>query len=242
MVAAERAGLTHAGVIASPNLWRWPAVYEVENRAQDVHGDLTQILREVADWADRDVLDIGCGTGFHLPTFAVDARSVIGVEPHPPLMAAARRRTSSLTAVRVQLGSAQSLPLPQHCVDVAHARTAYFFGPGCEPGLAEANRVLRPGGVLAVVDLDASRSTYGAWMRRDLPGYRPAAVEQFFQQHGFTMRRVDTVWQFENRDDLRAVLGIEFSPAVAARALVATRGLTVDVAYRVYWRRNVLVA
>ncbi len=226
-------------MIASPNLWRWPAVYEVENRAQDAHGSLTQILREVADWAGRDVLDIGCGTGFHLPMFAADARSVIGVEPHPPLVEVARRRTNNLPSVTVQVGCAQSVPLPDNSVDVAHARTAYFFGPGCEPGLAEANRVLRPGGVLAVVDLDATRSTYGAWMRSDLPGYRPAAVEQFFPAHGFTGRRVDTVWQFENRDDLRAVLGIEFSPAMAARALATTRGLRLDVAYRVRWRRKV---
>ncbi|MEO9221147.1 MAG: class I SAM-dependent methyltransferase, partial [Mycobacteriaceae bacterium] len=206
----------------------------------DVHGSLTQILREVAEWAGREVLDIGCGTGFHLPMFAVEADSVIGVEPHPPLVELARGRTQDLPSVTVQRGSAQSVPLPDNSVDVAHARTAYFFGPGCEPGLAEASRVLRPGGVLAVLDLDATRSTYGAWMRRDVPGYCPGAVEQFFQQHGFTSRGVDTVWQFENRDDLRAVLGIEFSPAVAARALAATRGLTVDVAYRVRWRRKVL--
>ena len=26
-----------------------------------------------ADWSGRDVLDIGCGTGFHLPRFAATA-------------------------------------------------------------------------------------------------------------------------------------------------------------------------
>ena len=47
----------------------------------------------LVDWAGRDVLDLGCGTGFHLPRFAETARTVVGVEPHPDLVALARRRT-----------------------------------------------------------------------------------------------------------------------------------------------------
>ena len=52
-------------------------------------------------------------------------------------MALARRRTASLPPVRVLEGTAQALPLPDASVDVAHARWAYFFGPGAEPGLRE---------------------------------------------------------------------------------------------------------
>lgn len=34
-------------------------------------------------------------------------------------------------------GSAEDIPLPDHSVDIAHARFAYFFGPGSKPGLAD---------------------------------------------------------------------------------------------------------
>ena len=34
------------GVIASPNIWHWPAVYEEENRAQDTRGAVYAALRE----------------------------------------------------------------------------------------------------------------------------------------------------------------------------------------------------
>lgn len=233
-------GASRSAVIASPNLWRWPQWYEVENQAQDADGALVHVLREVADWDGRDVVDVGCGAGFHLPMFAATARSVVGVEPHAPLVELARARTAGNARVQVHPGGAQRLPLADCAVDFAHARTAYFFGPGCEPGLIEANRVLRPGGVLAVVDLDVSRSSYGAWMRAELPRHRPWAVEQFFDAQGFAMRRVDTIWRFADRASLRAVLGIEFSAAVAERAFAETSGTCIDVAYRVHWRRKAL--
>ncbi|WP_305094671.1 class I SAM-dependent methyltransferase [Prescottella sp. R16] len=224
------------GPIPSPNIWHWPHLYEVENRAQDVDGVVFGTLSEVADWRGRDVLDVGCGAGFHLPRFAAAARSVTGVEPHPPLVAAARERVAGLASVTVLPGSAEALPLPDACVDVVHARTAYFFGPGCGPGIVEAMRVLRPGGVLAIVDLDATVAPYGAWMRADLPHYDPAAVEAFFDAQGFTLRRVRTRWQFEDRATLRAVLGIEFSERIAQRAFTETPGVSLDVGYRIHTR------
>jgi SAM-dependent methyltransferase len=225
-------------VLPSPNIWHWPAVYEVENRAQDVGGALWDALRDGCDWAGLDVVDVGCGDGFHLPVFAATARAVVGVEPHPPLVERARRRVVGLDHVRVVTGGAQRLPLASASADLVHARTAYFFGRGAEPGLGEADRVLRPGGALAVVDLDVTCSPYGDWMLADLPRYDAGDVEDFFAEQGFDCRKVTTVWRFANRADLAAVLRIEFSEAVAARAVAVTPGLTIPVGYRVHVRRK----
>ena len=63
----------HPGAIPSPNIWHHTATYELENRAVDPSGRLEAEMRTIADWADRDVLDLGCGTGFHLPRFAATA-------------------------------------------------------------------------------------------------------------------------------------------------------------------------
>jgi SAM-dependent methyltransferase len=145
---------------------------------------------------------------------------------------------TGLTGVQVLTGSAELLPLPSASVDLVHARTAYFFGRGAEPGIAEADRVLRPGGALAVVDLDATCPPYGEWMRDDLPRYDPVDVERFFAEQGFDCRRVLAQWRFEHRADLEAVLRIEFSARVAERAIAATLGLTVPVGYRVHVRRK----
>ena len=224
------------GVIPSPNIWHWPHLYEAENRAQDIGGALFESIRSTVDWAAKNVVDVGCGSGFHLPVFAAEARNVIGVEPLEPLVSSARERVEALSNVEVRRGRADALPIDTGTVDVVHARTAYFFGPGCGPGIREAMRVLRPGGALVVVDLDATAAPYGEWMRADLPHYDPAAVETFFDAQGFAMRRVDTTWAFPDRRTLRDVLGIEFSPRVARTAARQTDGLTLDVRYRIHVR------
>ena len=225
-------------IVPSPNIWHWPEVYEVENRAQDVDGAIWRALREEHDWAARDVVDVGCGDGFHLPLFAATARSVVGVEPHPPLVRRAARRTAELDNVAVAVGAAQRLPLPSASADLVHARTAYFFGRGCDPGIREAERVLRPGGAIAVVDLDGGRPPYGSWLCADLPQYDPAQVDAFFAAQGFSCRRVDTLWRFTSRANLEATLRIEFSAEVAARAIAETPGLTLPVGYRIHVRRK----
>src|SRR4051812_7848158 len=114
----------------SPNIWQHTATYEIENRAVDPDGRLWSAMLAAAgdgDWGGRQVLDIGCGTGFHLPRFATTAATVGGVEPHPDLVALARRRSRALANVSVHQGTAQALPLPDSSVDVVHARWAYFF-------------------------------------------------------------------------------------------------------------------
>ena len=229
------------GVIPSPNIWRYPQVYELENRGVDPDGVIESAMREVFDWTGSTVLDVGCGSGFHLPRFAADAARVIGVEPHPPLLELAGRRTAALTdpalrsRIEVRPGTAQRLPVWDGSIDVLHARWAYFFGPGCEPGLAEVRRVLRRGGVAFVIDNDATRSTFGGWFRRGLPSYDPLEVERFWARQGWSRRSLDIRWELPTRADFEAVVKIEFPPALAAKILAGHPGTTVDYAVNLLW-------
>ena len=225
--------------IPSPNIWDTPDVYEVENRAVDPDGAIEAAMRAVHDWTGRRLVDVGCGSGFHLPRFAADAATVVGVEPHDPLVELARLRVVGLGLGNVQVheGAAQDLPLEDSSVDVAHARWAYFFGPGCEPGLAELERVLAPGGTAFVVDNAATRSTFGGWFRRAMPAYDPVAVERFWARRGWQREQVDIRWEMKSREDFEAVVRIEFAPTVAEGILAEHGGTSVDYAVNLWWRR-----
>ena len=224
------------GARPSPNIWNAPATYEVENRAVDPDGRIAAAMQDVASWSARTVLDVGCGTGFHLPWFAAPAASVIGVEPHGDLASLARRRTRRLPNVAVHQGTAQALPLPDASVDVVHARWAYFFGPGCEPGLTELDRVVRRGGTAFVIDNDPTRSTFGAWFRRGYPEVDPVAVERFWSTRGWSRTPVDMRWSFTSRTDLEDVVRIEFTREVADEVLATHEGTEVDYAVNLWWR------
>ncbi|MGR6913719.1 class I SAM-dependent methyltransferase [[Actinomadura] parvosata] len=224
------------GAIPSPNIWNTPQIYELENRAVDPDGAADAAMRALRPWDGATVLDIGCGTGFHLPVLAREAARVIGVEPHGDLAALARRRCAGLPGVSVHAAAAQDLPLPDASVDVAMARWAYFFGPGCEPGLRELSRVVRRGGAAFVVDLDATRGSFGRWFSRTVPAYAPREVEAFWQRHGWQRRELDLRMVFQRRADLEAVLRIEFAPEVAEQAIAETPGLELPYPNVLRWR------
>ncbi|WP_224766221.1 class I SAM-dependent methyltransferase [Nocardioides campestrisoli] len=232
--------LQRHGATPSPNLWHHPETYELENHAFDPDRLVEAAMAEVAGWRARTFLDLGCGSGFHLPRWAEQAASVVGVEPHPPLVALARRRTRRLPHVSVLAGTAQELPLPDASVDVVQARWAYFFGPGCEPGLAELARVVRRGGTAFVLDNDATRSTFGGWFRRGFPTVDPDEVERFWSGQGWQRTPVLTRWSFDSLADLEAVVRIELPTAVADQVwsewTAAGGGTEVDYAVNLWWR------
>jgi SAM-dependent methyltransferase len=223
-------------IIPSPNIWETPDVYEVENRGVDRDHVIEEAMRSVLDWAGLDVVDIGCGTGYHLPYFARDAHSVLGVEPHPPLASLAAQRVSGMPSASVREEGAAAIGVPDASFDMAHARWAYFFGPGSEPGLAELDRVVRRGGTAYVIDNDPTRSTFGSWFRRGYPEVDPDAVERFWSTHGWTRIPVDTRWSFASRADLESVVRIEFTGRVADALLAEHTGTEVDYAVNVWWR------
>jgi SAM-dependent methyltransferase len=225
------------GATPSPNIWHHPDVYELENKGVDPDRNLESAMSRIRTWVDADVLDLGCGTGFHLPRFAADARDVAGIEPNLDLVRLARRRVSGLENVRVLHAVAQDLPMPDASVDVLHARWAYFFGPGCEPGLREVGRVMRRGGAAFVIDNDATRSTFGGWFRRAMPGYDPAAVQSFWSARGWSRQPVDIRWRFERRWQFEAVVRIEFDEDNARRILSEHSGCEVDYAVNIWWRQ-----
>lgn len=225
-------------MIPSPNIWNDPDIYEIENRGVDPDGLIEAAMTGIHDWAGQRVLDLGCGSGFHLPRFARTASKVVGIEPYEPLAILARQRISALalTNTAVLEGEAQKLPLADGCVDVAQARWSYFFGPGCEPGLAEVARVLRPGGTALVIDNDASRSTFGAWFRRAMPAYDPTAVERFWGRQGWSRDRIAIRWSFDSRSDFESVVRIEFTQTLADGILAEHEGSGVDYAVNLWWR------
>lgn len=92
---------------------------------------------------DRDVLEVGCGTGLLLARIREFARSARGVDLSPGMLARARER-----GLDVVEGSATDLPFPDASFDVACSFKVLPHVPDIRRALEEMARVVRPGGAV----------------------------------------------------------------------------------------------
>jgi ubiquinone/menaquinone biosynthesis C-methylase UbiE len=112
--------------------------------------DLLQLLAQTE--RPRLVVDLGAGTGLSTRVWADRAGEVVGVEANPSMLERARSATDAPNVRYVEAFAAET-GLPAGGADlVTCAQAFHWMEP--EPVLAEAARLLRPGGVFAVYDYD----------------------------------------------------------------------------------------
>lgn len=98
-----------------------------------------------------DVLDLCAGTMDFSRMLHGTARSLVALDFCAPMLDAGRAKLPE-GAVRTVVADARAMPLPDASFDVALAGFGIRNVPEPERAVAEAARVLRPGGVLVVVD------------------------------------------------------------------------------------------
>lgn len=102
--------------------------------------------------ATGDVLEVGIGTGRNLKHYPRGVR-VTGVDLSPEMLAIARRRAAVLERdVDLRVADAESLDIPDESFDTVVSTLTMCSIPDHRAALAEARRVLRPGGRLVMVE------------------------------------------------------------------------------------------
>jgi len=107
--------------------------------------------RLLAD-AEGVVVEIGAGTGLNFPHYPAGLE-VAATEPDPHMLKAAQKAASRAKAkVTVLRAAAEALPLPSRSADVVVSTLVLCSVPDQAAALAEAYRVLKPGGRLLLLE------------------------------------------------------------------------------------------
>jgi ArsR family transcriptional regulator len=130
--------------------------------------------------------DLGCGTGALLPLLAPHVAHVVGVDASREMLATARARVKDLPNVELHHGTLESLPLADASLDAVTCVLVLHHVPAPGDALAEAHRVLKPGGRLLVVDMQAhDREDYRQRMGHVWLGFSEDQMRRYLAQTGF---------------------------------------------------------
>jgi ubiquinone/menaquinone biosynthesis C-methylase UbiE len=165
---------------------------------------LRTYLRDI-DFPDRaQVLEVGCGTGAITRVLAAwpNVGEAVGVDPSPYLIDKARSLSPSLPHLVFAVGDGKALSFQAASFDVVILHTVLTHVPGPEAVLAEAHRILRPGGWLGICDGDFSTATLATGELDPLEVCVHAFVEGF----------VNDRWLVRRMRGLAATAGFEVSP------------------------------
>jgi ubiquinone/menaquinone biosynthesis C-methylase UbiE len=134
-----------------------------------------QLRHDLLAGLEGEVIEIGSGTGASLPYYERATR-VVAVEPDPSM---AKRLPAKVEEAKVPVevvsARAQALPFPDESFDVAVAAFVLCSVEDQGEVLAEARRLLRPGGKLVLLEHVLGEGGTARWQNRLTPLHKRMA-------------------------------------------------------------------
>jgi ubiquinone/menaquinone biosynthesis C-methylase UbiE len=152
------------------------AVYDRRYAANRFDGLDAALTDFVGSNTALDVAEVGCGTGHWLAALVGRTRTVIGIDMSERMLRSARAAAPLASLVR---GCAEALPCREATVDRLFAINAFHHFVDKRVFLAEARRVLRPGGALMTIGLDPHTGVDQWWVYDYFPAALAADRERY---------------------------------------------------------------
>jgi ArsR family transcriptional regulator len=162
------------------------------------------------------IADLGAGEGLLSQLLARRARQVWCIDNSPRMVEvgaglAARNGLANLT---YKLGDIEQVPLPAASVDLAILSQALHHAQHPPRAIAEAARILRPGGQLLILDLKEHTFEKARELYADIwPGFREATLHGFLEKAGFRQIDVMTVAREPQEPFFQTLLASGSKPA-----------------------------
>ena len=151
LAAIKRQRAEQAAAYFRENAAQWHRIRSLYIDESEVEGALREI---VAAATPQDLLDIGTGTGRIIEVLAPQVERALGIDQSREMLAIARvnLEQAGLRNGMVRLGDMYQLPLPDASFDTIVIHQVLHYADRPAAAIAEAARVVRPGGLLVLVD------------------------------------------------------------------------------------------
>lgn len=138
-------------------------------------------------------VDIGTGTGRMIELFGAHARHATGVDRSPEMLRLARAKLPDAT-VDWRQGDVTALPLDDASADTVVMHQVLHYIPAPEVAVAEAARIVAPGGRLLIVDFDShDREELRTQDAHSRLGFSDAQIASWFAASGLTLAETETL-------------------------------------------------
>src|SRR5947207_2962447 len=140
-----------ASIYFRDNAPQWHRIRSLYIDEREVEAALVEIIDAVQP---RDLLDIGTGTGRVLEILATRVKLALGIDQSREMLAIARvnLERAGLENSSVRLGDMYRLALPDASFDAVVFHQVLHYADRPAEAITEAARVLRPNGILVLVD------------------------------------------------------------------------------------------
>jgi ubiquinone/menaquinone biosynthesis C-methylase UbiE len=204
---------------------RWDILYrdfpEVYDEFASIGSDssVNDFIFRTFDFTNKDVVDVGSGTGKSTFAIAKLAKHVIGIEPEESMRRVAYEEANriGLSSVDFIAGTGEEIPLPDKSVDIVTGFTLAIHPPERFRYFAqEAMRIVRHGG--HVISVGVAPFWYGGDLAEVILG--PSRVTQtdtegvvdriLVQEFGFEYADVDSIQDYGSLDRIVRTYGFIF--------------------------------
>src|SRR5262245_3541736 len=147
------------------------------------------------------IADLGAGEGTLAQLMAQRAKKVIAIDNSEKMVefGSELARKHSIGNLEYRLGDLEDVPIRTGTVDLAFLSQALHHAVHPEKAIAEASRILKPNGRIAVLDLNRHQFEEAREMYADLwLGFTELEIERFLKSTGF--RNVETAIVYKEQE------------------------------------------
>ncbi|HEY4012950.1 MAG TPA: metalloregulator ArsR/SmtB family transcription factor [Polyangiaceae bacterium] len=160
-----------------------------------------------------DVLDVGSGDGAAAGYLAPYCRALTCIDTNPRMIEAAKERLERYPHARTEIADVHDLPFRASSFDAILVFHTLTYAEKPQRALEECARVLRPGGRIVLLTLDAHdmRDVTTPYGERH-PGFTPRALKGLLSRAGLTVTFTDVACRETKKPHFQVVLSVAQKP------------------------------